>query len=619
MIKQKLHTFFTNIWTKRALLTFGLVVFLVVAATLLTLFLEYRHLMGDVSGVQNFVKNSPNIFIFNSLLMFLMLVFLTGITGKPIINAGLLFSFLTLLTFAHINKFASRDTPLLPEDFEMASELAALFNMISAASLFKILIAIALALFVTITIQYFIDKKFTRALKMPKFITYSARLVMIVASAWFFMSLTADIRNRTGESYQRWEFLGRETNLVAWNQRENYLTNGFMIGFLYNLSAHKIEQPENYSAETIQKIKQKYQATAEIENSTRLDPADENINLVLVLCESCVDMKDLEKYYTHTGGDITPNLHEIQKKYPHGEMFSPEYGGGTANIEFEILTSFSNYFYGVTPFVHMVSKNGQSISAASMLNRMGYQSIGLHAYYPTMYKRNIAYKNLGFSNFYGFEDFTFQNKNGNSAYVNDASSYQETLLRMESTDQKMLISLVTMENHSPYYETYDEHNFISTATIDGVDHNQLENYYESLHNSDLALGDFINALDNFDEKTAVLFYGDHLPGAIDSLPEEALLNGLRHKTPFFFYANFDIGEAQYLGTFSPNYLFGMFLDALNFQKGARAYLTDDLKKSIPILTRSFYYNHQPESVQQLIDYELVGYDLLFGKRYWIKE
>jgi hypothetical protein len=268
--------------------------------------------------------------------------------------------------------------------------------------------------------------------------------------------------------------------------------------------------------------------------------------------------------------------------------------------------------------VHIIAKNGQFVSAASLLNLSGYESIGLHAFYPTMYKRDIVYKNLGFNGFYGFEDFTFQDKNGSSAFINDASSYQETLMRMADTDQKMLISLITMENHMPYDDSYDEHKFTSTSTVDDVDHAQLENYYESLHNSDQALGDFVDALDNFDEKTVVLFYGDHLPGAINNFPAEALTDGLMHKTPFFIYANFEIGEAEYLGTFSPNYLFDILLDTLNFKKVARYYLLDELKKTAPILTHSFYYNHEPEQNQPLTDYELVNYDLLFGKRYWIK-
>jgi phosphoglycerol transferase MdoB-like AlkP superfamily enzyme len=272
------------------------------------------------------------------------------------------------------------------------------------------------------------------------------------------------------------------------------------------------------------------------------------------------------------------------------------------------------------PFVHIVAKNGASPSVASVLNASGYQSIGLHAYHPTMYKRNIAYKNLGFEAFYGASDFVFQEKNGNSSYINDASSYRETLARLADSDQKMLISLVTMENHMPYDNTYDEHNFVSTTEIEGIDHHQLENYYESLHYSDQALGEFIVALDEFEEKTVVLFYGDHLSGVIHNFPEEALTDGLMHETPFFVYANFELEEemrAKDLGVVSPNYLISVLFDTLNLQKAARYYLLDELRKSVPVLAHSFYYNREPEWVESLVEYELLNYDLLFGRRYWV--
>jgi phosphoglycerol transferase MdoB-like AlkP superfamily enzyme len=617
-IKHQVRAFLKNIWTKRIVWALLFLVFFVASSVALTLFLEYRHFMGDTLELNHFADVHTIMFIFNGLLVALMLLFLTGITGAPIVSVGVLFSFFTIITFIHINKFAARGAPLLPEDFEMASELEALSSMFNMSALVKTLVAVALALFVSIVLQHFINQKSARLFKIPKPLTYAIRGFIVVASAWAFVGLTADIRHRTGENFQTWEFLGRKTELVAWDQYGNYANNGFIVGFLYNLSPYKIEPPAGYDASAIRKIKQKYQEMADAANLTRLDPAFEDINIVMVLCESCVDMQNLEVYYTHTGGDITPNLHDIQQKYPHGEMFSPEYGGGTANVEFEALTGFSNYFYAVMPFVHIISKNGQSLSAASSLNLGGYQSIGLHAYYPSMYKRDIAYKNLGFSRFYGFEDFSFQAKNGNSTFINDASSYQETLARLQVTDQKMFISLVTMENHMPYDNTYDEHHFVSTTTIEGVDHHQLENYYESLYHADQALGNFVRELDNFDEKTVVLFYGDHLSGALSDMPEAALADGLMHKTPFFIYANFDIGEAKSLGTFSPNYLFDILLDTLNFQKVSRYYLLDDLKNSVPILTRSFYHDHELAPNAELSAYELVSYDLLFGKRYWIE-
>ena len=58
------------------------------------------------------------------------------------------------------------------------------------------------------------------------------------------------------------------------------------------------------------------------------------------------------------GVTITPDPIPTMRELRSGSMFSPEFGGMTANIEFEALTGFSNAFlpYGSIPYQQYVRR-----------------------------------------------------------------------------------------------------------------------------------------------------------------------------------------------------------------------------------------------------------------------
>ena len=65
---------------------------------------------------------------------------------------------------------------------------------------------------------------------------------------------------------------------------------------------------------------------------------DEKPDIIVVMSESFWDPTKLP------GVTITPDPIPTVRALRSGSMFSPEFGGMTANIEFEALTGFSNAF-----------------------------------------------------------------------------------------------------------------------------------------------------------------------------------------------------------------------------------------------------------------------------------
>ena len=60
------------------------------------------------------------------------------------------------------------------------------------------------------------------------------------------------------------------------------------------------------------------------------------------------------------------------------------------------------------------------------------------------------------------------------------------------------------------------------------------------------------------------------------------------------------------------------LNGLNWEKDSLYYLVDDVCANEPILTSSYLEGRQINMASVMDDYELITYDILGGKKYWMK-
>ena len=550
MIVKKL---FNKPLTKKQRYIASSLLFLGIAAIILTWFLEYRYFLNDMFRTWSFVIGSPLVFLFNAFILWLLMVFIWGVTGSPTITAGGTWILIIILTYIHINKYYSRQTPLLPEDFQLASEAHSLSKFIDSGSIIRLVIAIVLVVVLMTLFYKFAAKRLglTRAWKTSDFASrhaISMRLLIVILAGGAFYVSTEFIRHHEGMRYEDIPILG--THFTAWNQNRNYDDNGFVLGFLYNFQKLKLDEPDIYSNEKVVAIKNKYDAIAEEENMNRKSINNNDVNVIVILNESFYDPsvefsgEKFESYYPHEGGEILPNLHNIQKKYPSGLMYSLDYGGGTANIEFEALTSLTNYWTDTVPYTTLIPKSGQIPSIAQMLRLNGYTTTAIHPFNGGMYKRNIALANEGFDTFITENEMDFKEHEGTSEYINDRSAYKQTLKVLKEGKGKQMIGLITMQNHTPYNAAiYDKTQFaVKNEKIDEQKKSDISIYYQTLHTSDQYLGEFISELDKIDKKVVVLFFGDHSAGLFDEVNSHAekKVRDLSRVTPYFIYSNYEL-------------------------------------------------------------------------------
>ena len=602
---------------------------LMVAGVALTWFLQYRYFINDAERAWAFVWERPLVFWYTALLMSLGLVFLTGLTRRPVVSAGLMWGFIIVLTYIHINKFHARGFPLLPEDFALASESASLAKFIDLGALVRMIVAVLLVGALTYLANRWVRQKFESNKKQEGVCWWNrwavpSRVTMLLLSGLLLVGMTDFVRNHGGQRYEDIGWLNSQ--LVAWNQVRNYDYNGFVLGFLYNFGKFELVAPEKYDEGRTTEIRTTYEKLAKKNNAGRVALADEDVNIIVILNESFFDPAvqfngvSFEDYYPHIGGEILPNLRAVQAKYPSGYMYSTDYGGGTANIEFEMLTGLTNYWTNTVPYTDLVPRAGEIPSVASYLKGQGYATTAIHPFNGAMYKRNIALNNFGFDRFITEIEMDYREVEGKSEYINDRSAYRQTLDVLNESDENQLITLITMQNHLPYNpDIYTGVNFGVAGSGDSEDRErEIGIYYQMLHNSDAYLGEFLDELDRSNKKVAVLFFGDHSAGIFDLTNghKDKAVRDLSRLVPYFMYTNFGEHARQQLPTTTPNCLGSTMFDVLGARKPANFYLTGAVCMEVPILANAWFEDVGVSMSRVLNDYEMMTYDLLGGKKYW---
>lgn len=614
-MKQVLRRFWTARWRKIWLR----LAIMLVSAVILTYFLEYRYFLNNGERAWDFVMNSPRVFWYSSLLMFFIVLLFSGIFKKPFTGPFVTLALIIIVTYIHINKFILRGTPLLPEDFQLASEAASMTKFVNWGSLIRMLMAVGIALGLGVLCNHLTRRVFERKEEPKSWARkhmVAERIFMITVACLGFMLGTDFARNHSGQRYEDIPWL--KTQFVAWNQERNYDWNGFILGFCYNWSKFNLTAPDGYDEGKIQTIYEKYAKRAAADEG-RTSLAEKDYNIVVILNESFYDPEIIAKYYPYSGGEVTPVLNRIKKTFPYGQMYSTDYGGGTANIEFEVLTGLTNYWANTVPYTDLIPRSGVVPSIAWFTADFGYETVAVHPFNGGMYKRNLALKNEGFETFITETEMKHTEHDGQSQYINDRSTYQETLDVIKDSEEKVMVGVITMQNHTPYDPwIYDDYKFTVENADDGARGN-VETYLQMLHNSDAYLGEFLEKLGELSEDTVVLFFGDHSPGIFPLVndAEEKEVRDLARLTPYFIWANFGLAPES-LPTTTPNCLVNTMYNLLNVKKPVLGYLLDEICTETPILTPAYFDDEAPFQSTELSEYELVNYDILGGEKYWVK-
>lgn len=412
-----------------------------------------------------------------------------------------------------------------------------------------------------------------------------------------------------------------------------YMTkvNGMAVTFAMDLAYVAVDKPEGYSAEEAQKTLEQYGNTDNVfaddeenTNDSKNRGADANNkdlpNIIVIMDEAFSDLSvvgDLE-----TNEDYMPFMHKMQQGADHtitGYAQVSVCGGNTANSEFEFLTGNTMSFLpsGSIPYQQYITKDTPSL--ASYLASLGYETYAQHPYYASGWNREKVYPLLGFEHLNFIDDYA--NKTYVRKYVSDDADMQHIIDTYENKEdgKPAFIFNVTMQNHGGYTDAFSD----LSEDVHATNYNSevLDRYLSLIRLTDQSLEKLVDYFSTVDEKTVIVFFGDHqpsdtvaaqvqdsmlLPG--ESVPDEQLRK--RYLVPYLVWANYDIDGATQQNT-SLNYLSAEVLKAAGVPTDAYQNFLLDLQKSYPVMSAAGRTDASDADENMLSTYKKLQYYNLF--------
>lgn len=402
--------------------------------------------------------------------------------------------------------------------------------------------------------------------------------------------------------------------------------NGFLLNFTTAIRYSFVSEPDGYDADKVAQTARSYRS------QSVTDAGELPENLIFIMNES---FSDLTAAFPNLelSEDPLAFYHSLTENTVKGTMISPVTGGGTANVEFEYLTGDSLAFLPSSTVAYQLYLYDGCPSLVSQAKDLGYHTIAFHPYLSSGWNRTSVYPWLGFDEVHFQEDV--QDPQYIRNYVSDLSDYEQLFRWTEENDGPTMIFNVTMQNHSGYSQGWNNLSGDVTVTGGAKPSSITTQYFSLMKESDQAIQALVEHYSQAEEKTLIVFFGDHQPPLGNTFfetlygkklderdPEEVQQ---AYETPFFIWANYDIPEQDDL-RISSNYLGVLAAEVAGLPLTGYQQLLSRLMDVLPVAGTAGYVTADgqvtqeaeelPGYVQSLYrEYELAAYNHLFDEKH----
>lgn len=580
---------------------------------------------GSLPDALDWLKANPGIFLLNLLIVLSVVLLLYSVIGSLFLSLAAATTVLSVAALISFFKTKLIGEPFFPWDIVLNKEGMNIAPLVTGKNALLRIIPLALIVAVLVALRFLLKRRYS--------VSWKSRIALLAASSAMLVSFAL-------QSPWANHWLDRAgVSQIVWNQQENYGANGFMLSFALNVKNSIITKPDGYGQSAIAGIadeisaKRKTEANSVAAASVQKQPAKQP-NVIFIMSEAFWDPTLLPNV-TYSE-DPVPTIHELQKNPTSGYMLSPQFGGGTSNVEFEVLTGYSTSFLpsGSVPYQQYISRPVPSL--ASYFESLGYRSLAVHSYESWFWNRENVYKWMGFEGFKSKDNFEAPEYKG--AFIADSEVSRSIIREVDDTEKPVFIYAVTMQNHGPYDDDrYGDTDISVQGNLTDSAKQILNTYTQGAHDADASLRMLIDHYEHSDEPTFIVFYGDHLPmlgydydvykqgGFIStSHSEDWSLDELKrmHSVPLVTWSNFPVGQDA-LNTISSSFLGSYVLNALSIEPQGQFAFNAGLYPELPGLLRNLTIDGSlglaqtvPSTEKSKVDeYRLMQYDMLFGKQY----
>lgn len=548
-------------------------------------------------------------------IMFLVLCFADAIIGKAYQSTLFVAPLALLPAFFSGQKQLFLSDPLFPSDLLFGRQIMQLLPAMVAAEPVK---AIALAIGSLVFVAAFVTLIWKSRKVFPR-LNLTGRGVRLALA---FPLLAGFISLMDPMAFSAFR---DRLNIVPmmWDQKENYRHNGFLMAFAFNVPMASVSAPAGYNHVAITDMQ------------TDLLPASffsgRQADVIVVMSESLWDPTKMSS--VRYSADPMPTIRASQS----GQVFSPEFGGMTANVEFEALTGFSNAFlpYGSIPYQQYIRRPVPSL--ATFFESKGYVSKAFHPFQGWFWNRNNVYQSLGFRQFQSEENMPVMDKRG--IFASDEALTRHIIREADNTSEPFFFFAVTLQGHGPYeHDRYAKNTIeVDAPTLSDGNTSALATYAQGVKEADQSLKALMDWAKKRRRETIIVLFGDHLPPLNEVYTESGYMANVvatrkasvatmkrEHETPLVIWSS-KRGVQKDIGSVSPSQLPYYIVRMAGYRHPYYTGMLGRVAERYSVIDRHQLIGRNNKAqadwalsgrIDPLIrDYRLLQHDVMFGEGY----
>jgi phosphoglycerol transferase MdoB-like AlkP superfamily enzyme len=570
---------------------------------------------GTLTDIAEYMTSSSRPGLVATGMVFLILLFADAVIGKAYQSTLFVGPLLLLPAFFSGQKQLFLSDPLFPSDLLFGRQILELLPVMVAAEPLK---AVGLAVGSVAAILAFATLIWKSRKVFPR-LNLSGRGLRLALSFPLLAGFVSLMDPMAFSAFRD------RLNIVPmmWDQKENYRHNGFLLAFAFNVPMASVSAPAGYSHVAITDMQ------------TDLLPASffsgRQADVIMVMSESLWDPTKMSS--VRYSADPMPVIRAAQS----GQVFSPEFGGMTANVEFEALTGFSNAFlpYGSIPYQQYIRRPVPSL--ATFFESKGYVTKAFHPFQGWFWNRNNVYQSLGFGQFHSEENMPVMDKRGIFASDEDLTRY--IIKEADNTDQPFFFFAVTLQGHGPYeHNRYAKNTIeVDAPTLSDASNSSLATYAQGVKEADQSLKALMDWAKKRRRETIIVLFGDHLPPLNAVYTESGYMANVvatrkasvatmkrEHETPLVIWSS-KRGVQKDIGSVSPSQLPYYIVHMAGYRHPYYTGMLGRVAERYAVIDRHQLIGRNNKAqadwalsgrIDPLIrDYRLLQHDVMFGEGY----
>lgn len=567
---------------------------------------------GDDMFVSYFQK--PLIVFLNFLPILFVSLFIYILTRRVSIAYGITAIVTYLITFVNYFKLSLRDDNLLMEDLTLIKEALKMQTNYTLDISKKMIFIWCISIIITALLYFIIDRKLVhREITKIKLILQKI-LIIVIFIVLGVVGLNKIYVNR--DIYDK--IVNRVNDFNIWMAVNQYTSRGTIYSFLHSYTEIKKKVPDGYNK------KEAKQKIYSYEYSNIDD--DKKVNIIGIMLEAYNDFSKFDEIEFQN--DPYEILHKIEKESYSGELVTNIFAGGTIDTERKFLTGY----------VQLPNFRSKTNSYVRYLREQGYTVEGSHPAYKWFYNRIAVSENLGFENYYFYENRYGSLANGGIANDDILMSDIFNLYKEHKAkkDNPYFSFSVTYQNHGPYAldAQYTKEYVKRKSNYTDEEYNILNNYFTGIENTNEELLELVENIKKQDEPIVLVFFGDHNPwlGNGNSVynmldinfeldKEEGAYN--YYGTPYVIFANNEAkkvlkndftGEGERI---SPTFLMNKLFELAGYDGNEFMKASNELKEKFQVINSEFYVCDNKFKNTLTAEEEKILNDFYKVQYYWI--